>query len=123
MAKALTKSQIMTTLAEKTGLKKKDVVLLVDTLIALAYKRPRTASRFRPGQLVLVNRKARMGRNPATGEVIKIAAKKVLEVPRRQGSQGRSTVIFVQLFVSYTGPTPRGVGPLLWRTPRRKLMP
>ena len=31
------------------------------------------------GKLVLVNRKARMGRNPATGAVIKIAAKKVVK--------------------------------------------
>jgi DNA-binding protein HU-beta len=31
------------------------------------------------GKLVLVNRKARMGRNPATGEVIKIKAKKVVK--------------------------------------------
>jgi len=80
MAKALTKSQIMTTLAEKTGLKKKDVVLLVDTLIALAYKEAKNSFTIPGlGKLVLVNRKARMGRNPATGEVIKIAAKKVLK--------------------------------------------
>jgi len=31
------------------------------------------------GKLVLVDRKARMGRNPATGETIKIAAKKVVK--------------------------------------------
>jgi hypothetical protein len=31
------------------------------------------------GKLVLVNRKARMGRNPATGETIKIAAKRVVK--------------------------------------------
>jgi DNA-binding protein HU-beta len=31
------------------------------------------------GKLVLVDRKARMGRNPATGEQIKIPAKKVLK--------------------------------------------
>jgi DNA-binding protein HU-beta len=32
------------------------------------------------GKLVLVKRKARMGRNPATGEVIKIAAKTVVKM-------------------------------------------
>ena len=31
------------------------------------------------GRLVRVDRKARMGRNPATGEAIKIAAKKVVK--------------------------------------------
>ena len=31
------------------------------------------------GKLVLVQRKARMGRNPATGEAIKIKAKKVVK--------------------------------------------
>ena len=31
------------------------------------------------GKLVVVNRKARMGRNPATGEQIKIPAKRVLK--------------------------------------------
>jgi DNA-binding protein HU-beta len=31
------------------------------------------------GKLVLVNRKARMGRNPATGEAIKIPAKRVVK--------------------------------------------
>ena len=31
------------------------------------------------GKIVLVNRKARMGRNPATGETIKIAAKRVVK--------------------------------------------
>ena len=33
----------------------------------------------RLGKLVLVNRKARMGRNPATGEAIKIPAKRVVK--------------------------------------------
>jgi DNA-binding protein HU-beta len=32
------------------------------------------------GKLVLVQRKARMGRNPATGEPIKIPAKKVVKM-------------------------------------------
>jgi len=31
------------------------------------------------GQLVLVNRKARVGRNPATGEAIQIKAKRVVK--------------------------------------------
>jgi len=37
------------------------------------------AVRLRWTTLLLVNRKARMGRNPATGETIKIAAKRVVK--------------------------------------------
>jgi DNA-binding protein HU-beta len=80
MAKALTKSQIMTKLADATSMKKKDVVCLVETLVNLAYKEAKNSFTIPGlGKLVLVNRKARMGRNPATGETIKIAAKKVLK--------------------------------------------
>ena len=42
------------------------------------------------GKLVLVQRKARMGRNPATGETIKIKAKKVVKL-RRQSREGCDT--------------------------------
>ena len=80
MAKAMTKSQILTKLAEKTGLKKKEVACLVEAMVQLAYKQAKNAFTIAGlGKLVLVNRKARMGRNPATGEVIKIPAKKVLK--------------------------------------------
>ena len=80
MAKAMTKSQILTKLADGTGMKKKDVVSLVEALVSLAYKEAKNSFTIPGlGKLVLVNRKARMGRNPATGETIKIAAKKVLK--------------------------------------------
>lgn len=80
MAKALTKSQILTKLAEATGLKKKDVAGLVEVLVATAYKEAKNGFTIPGlGKLVLVNRKARIGRNPATGEQIKIPAKKVLK--------------------------------------------
>jgi len=46
----------------------------------LAYKNARKAFPLPGlGKLVLVNRKARMGRNPATGEAIQIAAKRVVK--------------------------------------------
>ena len=78
MAK-MTKSQIMAKLAEKTGMKKKEVVCLVEALVGLAYKEAKNGFTIPDlGKLVLVNRKARMGRNPATGEAIKIPAKRVL---------------------------------------------
>ena len=80
MAKSLTKSQTMTKLAETTGLTKKQIVGVVDALIELAYKQAKNAFTIPGlGKLVLVNRKARMGRNPATGQQIKIPAKKVVK--------------------------------------------
>jgi DNA-binding protein HU-beta len=79
MAK-MTKSQIMSTLADKTGLKKKDVVAVVETMVKLAYKEAKNGFTIPDlGKLVLVNRKARIGRNPATGQQIQIPAKKVLK--------------------------------------------
>jgi len=78
----MTKSQLMTMLAEKTGVAKKDVVALMDTLVEVAYKEVKTGRVFvLPGfgKMVKVNRKERMGVNPATGEKIKIAAKTVVK--------------------------------------------
>jgi DNA-binding protein HU-beta len=49
-------------------------------MAALAYKEAKNAFTLPGlGKLVLVNRKARMGRNPQTGEAIKIPAKKVVK--------------------------------------------
>ncbi len=80
MAKALTKSQIMTKLAEATSLTKKNVVAVVEALVCLAYKEAKNGFTVPGlGKLVLNNRKARMGRNPQTGEPIKIPAKKVVK--------------------------------------------
>ncbi|MDX9893184.1 MAG: HU family DNA-binding protein [Patescibacteria group bacterium] len=81
MAK-MTKTQIMATLAEKSGLSKKDATGLVDAMVELAYKEVKSNGEFTIpgiGKLVKVNRKARMGRNPATGEEIKIPAKTVVK--------------------------------------------
>ncbi len=78
--KALTKSQTMTALAEATGLKKKEVICVVEELVSLAYTQAKLGFTVPGlGKLVLVNRKARMGRNPATGEAIHIPAKTVLK--------------------------------------------
>jgi len=80
MAKAMTKSQIMTKLAEDCDMTKKDVIGVVDALVNLAYKQAKNGFTIPGlGKLVLVKRKARMGRNPATGEQIKIPAKTVLK--------------------------------------------
>jgi DNA-binding protein HU-beta len=80
MAKALTKSQIAATLAEKSEISKKQAVAVLETLAELAYKNAKNTFTFPGvGKLVLVNRKARIGRNPATGAEIKIPAKKVVK--------------------------------------------
>lgn len=80
MAKAMTKSQIISHLAEKSGLTKKTATDVLEKLVQLAYKEAKNAFTLPGlGKLVLVNRKARMGRNPKTGEAIKIPAKKVVK--------------------------------------------
>jgi DNA-binding protein HU-beta len=79
VAKAMTKSQIVSCLAEKAELSKKAVQCLLEDLAALAYKEAKNGFTVPGlGKLVLVSRKARMGRNPATGEAIHIPAKKVV---------------------------------------------
>jgi DNA-binding protein HU-beta len=80
MAKALSKSQIAATLADKVGLTKKQAVQILDDLATLAYKQAKNTFTIPGlGKLVLVNRKARLGRNPATGEQIQIPAKRVVK--------------------------------------------
>ncbi len=79
MAK-MTKTQIMSALAEETGLSKKEVTNVIETMVEMSYKEAKKNGEFTVpglGKLVKVHRKARMGRNPATGEEIKIPAKTV----------------------------------------------
>lgn len=78
--KSLTQSQIVAKLSETLQLPKKQVKSILDTLAQLAYKEAKNGFTMPGlGKLVLVQRKARMGRNPATGEQIKIPAKKVVK--------------------------------------------
>jgi DNA-binding protein HU-beta len=80
MGKPMSKSQIAAHLASKFELKKKTAVSILEEMAGLAY-REATNSFTLPGigKLVLVERKARIGRNPATGEQIQIPAKTVLK--------------------------------------------
>ncbi|MBI4240798.1 MAG: HU family DNA-binding protein [Candidatus Rokubacteria bacterium] len=79
MAKMMTKAAIIVYLAQKSELSKKQVKMVLDTLMTLATKEAKTGFVLPGfGRLVLVHRKARMGRNPQTGEPIKIPAKRVL---------------------------------------------
>ncbi len=79
MAK-MSKSAVAATLAEKAGIAKKQSRLFLEELANLACKEAKNGFALPGlGKLVLVNRKARMGRNPQTGEAIKIPAKRVVK--------------------------------------------
>ncbi|MFI5305006.1 MAG: HU family DNA-binding protein [Nitrospiria bacterium] len=80
MSKPLTKSQILDQLSKNLEVSKKQVNEMLEELSNLAYKEAKNAFTFPGlGKLVVVNRKARMGRNPQTGAAIKIPAKRVLK--------------------------------------------
>lgn len=80
MSKALSKSQVAAELAEKNSLTKKQAVEILESLAQMAYSNAKnTFSLPGIGKLVLVNRKARIGRNPATGAQIQIPAKRVVK--------------------------------------------
>jgi DNA-binding protein HU-beta len=83
MAKIMTKSAVVAHLADKAGLTKKQVVGLVEEVHTLAVKEAKKNGAFvfpGIGKVVLSNRKARMGRNPQTGEPIKIPARRVVRI-------------------------------------------
>jgi DNA-binding protein HU-beta len=76
----MTKSQLINYIAEEAEVPRKTAVRMLEALSEVAYKEAKKGFTFPGlGKLVLVNRKARTGRNPATGEAIKIPAKKVLK--------------------------------------------
>ena len=78
--KPMTKTQILAHLADKVGVSKKQAGQFMEELQNLAYKEAKNSFTLPGfGKLVVVDRKARMGRNPATGETIQIPAKRVLK--------------------------------------------
>jgi DNA-binding protein HU-beta len=80
MAKAMSKSEVCAAIAEKAALTKKQAGEILEIIAQLAYKHAKNTFTLPGlGKLVLVNRKARMGRNPATGEAIQIKAKRVVK--------------------------------------------
>ena len=88
----MNKTQTIASLAEKTGLAKAQVASLLDELAKLAYQE--AANGFvipGIGKLVLVKRKARMGRNPATGATIKIPAKTIVKM--RVGKAAKDSIV------------------------------
>jgi DNA-binding protein HU-beta len=80
MSKAMSKSEVAASIAESVGITKKQAVEVLQTVVEMAYKNAKNTFTLPGlGKLVLVNRKARMGRNPATGAEIKIPAKRVVK--------------------------------------------
>ena len=80
--KPLTKAQLITVLSEKMDMPKKKVGDFIGTLADIACKEAKKKGECTVpgiGKLVKQKRKARKGRNPATGEEIKIAAKTVVK--------------------------------------------
>jgi DNA-binding protein HU-beta len=74
---------VVSHLADKSGITKKQVAGLLDEVQSLAVKEARKNGAFvlpGVGKVVLSNRKARMGRNPQTGEPIKIPARRVVKI-------------------------------------------
>lgn len=80
MGKAKTKSQVIAAIADAAGISKKQAAAAVEALVAQAYKGAADGFKIPGlGKLVKVQRQARVGRNPATGEAIQIPAKTVLK--------------------------------------------
>lgn len=81
MAKAMTKSQIVGRLADRAKISKGSAATILEELASLAAKEAKNGFTLPGiGKVVLVNRKARMGRNPQTGQPIKIPAKRVVRI-------------------------------------------
>lgn len=78
--KPMTKTQIVAAIAEENDITKVQAKAVLETLANLAYKGADAGFTIPGiGKLVKVQRAARTGRNPATGETINIPAKTVLK--------------------------------------------
>ncbi|MBI5807463.1 MAG: HU family DNA-binding protein [Ignavibacteriales bacterium] len=89
---AMTKTQILDHLVKKTGVTKKLANQFLQELVFLAYKEAKNSFTIPGlGKLVLVQRKARQGRNPKTGETILIPAKKVVKF--RVAKQAKDAIL------------------------------
>lgn len=78
----MTQAQIISALADACDLNKTVVKALLEQMADLAVKETKKSGKFVVpgfGRIVKSDRKARLGRNPATGETIKIPAKKVVK--------------------------------------------
>ncbi|HEX3572898.1 MAG TPA: HU family DNA-binding protein [Acidobacteriaceae bacterium] len=82
MAKGMTKTALVRAMAEKLDIPNKQAAAGLEMLAELAVKETKKNGEFTIpgiGKLVKAERKARLGRNPQTGEPIKIKAKTVVK--------------------------------------------
>ncbi len=82
-AKKMTQTQLVNEIATATGITKKQAKAAVEKLVEIAVAQTKKVGVFvipGIGRLKKVERKARMGRNPATGEPIKIPARKTVKL-------------------------------------------
>ena len=92
MGKKMSKSQIIGHMADKLGIQKKVAAQGMEEFVKLAYREAKNTFTIPGlGKLVLVDRKARMGRNPATGEAIQIPAKRVVKF--RVAKQAKEAIL------------------------------
>ena len=92
--KRMSQSEVVNHFAEKFEMKRADAKEFFNELAALAGKEVKKNGEFALpgfGKLVLAKRKAREGRNPATGETIKIPAKTTLKF--RLGKAMKDSVV------------------------------
>ena len=78
----MTKTELIQALSDAATLEKKQAKAFLESLTALVEKNVKKGGEVPLkglGKFRVVKRKARMGRNPATGEPIKIAAKTVVK--------------------------------------------
>ena len=90
----MTKSQLLDSLANSSGLAKKQVAGLLEALTTLAYKEVKSNGEFTVpgmGKMVKKHRDARQGRNPATGATIQIPARTVLKF--RVAKQAKDAIL------------------------------
>ena len=90
MAKGISKSQLMSEIAEAFAVSKKDAGEMYDKLVAIIYKEVKANGELMLpglGKMVKQDRAARMGRNPATGEQIQIKAKTVVKFRVNKGAK------------------------------------
>jgi len=103
----MTQSQIVQSLAEKCEVTKKVAQNLLAALSETAISEVKKNGMFvlpGLGRLVRVERKARMGRNPSTGEQIKIAAKKVVKF--RIAKSAKEAIVPAKVKKAKTPPAP-----------------
>ena len=98
---AFTKSQVIDAIAEKTSVEKKVAEAMLDCFAQLAYEHAKDEFMLPGiGKLVLVERKARVGRNPSTGAEIQIPAKRVLKF--RVAKAAKDAILMAELPPSAT---------------------